>query len=237
VSAVVLNIAIGLATSVVSGACVWLWQRGRNARILRRKATLFGLRPGGTCLIVLTSRYDKPGTTSHDDVYAAFEVATLAYELACPISVRSCEDMRESNGNRTEFCIGGPDSNPRTRGHLASHLPGVTVRSYHPSRRDSIAIVVGDHLFLRDPEDQEYALVAKFTPQTATRPVIIICGQTGITNRAAMHFLKCEYREVAKTVTSTDQFCIIIRVASPGTYGYQAASLERDVSAAAFAGH
>jgi hypothetical protein len=237
VSAAFLNISIGLATSVLSGGAVWLWQRARNARILRRKAAFFGVERGGTCLIIMNNTWDTPGRSSHHDVHAMIEAATLASEVACAISVHSCDEFRESNGNRTEFCIGGPESNPRTGGHLASHLPGVTVRPVHVNRRDSAAIVVGDQRFLLDLGNHEHALVAKFTLPEASRPVILICGQTPITNRAAIHYLKREYRALSKTVASVDQFCIMVRVTSTGTYGYQAADLECDVSAAAFTGH
>ncbi len=235
-SAALLNIIIGLATSIISGGSVWLWQYAKNARILHRKSIFFGMKPGSTCLIVMTGRYDNPRAASHDDVQALVEVGTLANEMGCPISVRSSEELRESNGNRTEFCIGGPESNSRTRGHLATYLPGISFRPYNPSRRDSIAIVAGGQKFLRDPGSREYALVAKFTPPASTSPVILISGQTAVTNRAAINYLKREYREVARAVVSADRFCIIIRVAATDTYGYEAASLERDVSATAFTG-
>ena len=235
VSTALLNIVIGLVTCIISGGSVWLWQQGRNLRVLRRKTAFFGLKPGSVCLIVMANRPENPGMSSHDDVHALVEVGALAAEMGCLVSVRSPQEFRESNGDRTEFCIGGPDSNSRARGHLASYLPGISFRPYSPSRRDSIAIIAGGERFLRAPGDREYALVAKFTPQGSSSPVILICGQTAVTNRAAIAFLKNEYREVAKMITSTESFCIMIRVAAISTYGHQGASFERDVSATAFA--
>lgn len=232
-SAALLNIVIGLATSIISGGSIWLWQRGRSLRILRCKAAFFGLKQGSVCLIVMANRPENPGTSNHDDVHALVEVGALAAEVGCQVSVYSPQEFHGSNGDRTEFCIGGPDSNSRARGHLASYLPGISFRPYNPSRRDSIAIVAGGERFLRDPGNREYALVAKFTPKGSSSPVILICGQTAVTNRAAIAFLKSQYREVAKIITSTESFCIIIQVAAISTYGYQGASFERDVSAAA----
>lgn len=95
-------------------------------------------------------------------------------------------------------------------------------------------IVAGGQKFLRDPGNREYASTLKFTPATSTAPVILICGQTAVTNRAAINYLKHNYREVAKVIGSVTRFCIIIRVAASDTYGYQAASLERDVLDDAF---
>jgi hypothetical protein len=239
VSAAFLNIVIGLATSVLSGGSVWLWQHAKNARLLRRRAAFFGLEPGGQCLIIMNNKAGLAGSAHHDDVQAMIEVATLASGVGSSVSLESCDEFRGSNADRTEFCIGGPTggSNPRTGGHLASCLPGVTLCGYHPRRRDSMAIVVGDQSFHRDRGNDEYALAAKFTPPGSSRPVILISGQTAITNRAAIGFLKREYRGLAKTLASTDRFCVVIRARSIGTYGHQAAELAADVTSAAFAGY
>jgi hypothetical protein len=236
-SDILLNIVLGLATSILSGGSVWTWQRANETRALRGRTTFFGLRPGGLCLIVMNHKYDKPGSTAHADVHALIEVATLAKELGARISVRSCDEMRESNADRTEFCIGGPESNPRTAGHLAAHLPGVAVRPYHVTRQDSGAIVVGDRQFLLERGERERALVAKFTPAGASQPVFLICGQAPVTNQAAVHYLKREHRALMKSLESIDQFCLVILVVSPKVYGHEAVSLEADVTAAAFTGH
>jgi hypothetical protein len=143
------------------------------------------------------------------------------------------------NADRTEFCIGGPmgGSNPRTGAHLTAHLPGVSIIPDESDRRDSTAIVVGGQEFPCDRGNEEHALVAKFTPPGSSRPVIIICGQSSITNRAAIHFLRREYRSLAKALSSTERFCIMVRVASIGAYGFQAAELAADVTGTAFALH
>jgi hypothetical protein len=234
VSAALLNILIGLITSVISGTAVWLWQHGKNAHALRRKVAFFGLKSGSECLIVMGSVPDRPRASSHDDIHALLGVGALAAEAGCPVSVHFPQELRESNGSRTEFCIGGPDSNSRTRAHLTSNLPGISFRPYNPSRRDSIAIVAGRQHMVRNPRNTEYAVAAKFTPQGSSAPVILICGQTAVTNRAAISFLASKYRSVEKMVTSTEKFCVIIRVTAVEAYGHEAAVLDRDVTAVAF---
>jgi hypothetical protein len=233
-SAVLFNVMIGLATSILSGGSVWVWQRAKNARILRHKSVFFGLKPGATCLIALTSRFDNPKAASHQDVQALIEVANLANEIGCPVAVWPSEELHESNGNRTEFCIGGPGSSPRSRRHLTTYLPGVSWLPYDPSRRDSMAIVAGDRRFLYDRGEREYALAAKFTPTSSVAPVILICGQTAIANRAAINYLKNRYREIENIINDAQRFCLIIRIDATDTYGYQAASLECDISDVAF---
>ncbi|WP_116211562.1 hypothetical protein [Streptomyces olivoreticuli] len=232
---VALNIAIGLVTSVLSGGWVWLWQRGKAARILQRRARFFGLRPGETCIIVMNNRWDLPGSAEHHDVQAMIEAAVLAHQVGCAVSMRSSDEFREGNDNCVEFCIGGPEngSNVRSGGHLAHNLPGVAIRPFS-TRRDSMAIVVGGERFLRDRDNQEYALVAKFTPPGASRPVVLTCGQSAIANHAAMYFLTRSYRQLSNLVATTEQFCLVIRVESIGIYGFRGAVLAKDVSAAAF---
>ncbi|WP_311984613.1 hypothetical protein [Parafrankia sp. CH37] len=225
---------IGLVTSLLSGGAVWAWQRVKNVRVLRAKAAFFGFETRDTCLVILNRKWDAPGSTSHHDVHAMIEAVIIAKEAGCMTSVLSAEEFHGSNGDRAEFCIGGPESNARTGGHLASQLPGVTVLPHHATRPDTAAFVVDEQQFLLARGREEHAIVAKFTPPGASRPVILICGQTALANRAAISYLNREHRELAKTVESQNRFCIVIKAASTETYGHQAASLERDVSAAAF---
>ncbi|HEY5985916.1 MAG TPA: hypothetical protein VIV12_05945 [Streptosporangiaceae bacterium] len=230
-SAVILNIVIGLVTSVLSGSSVWFWQRVDKTRMSRSKAAFFGLHPGGTCLIVMNHRWNDPRSTHQNDVHAMIEIGALATEIGVRVSLKSCDDIRESNSDRTEFCVGGPISNPRAAGHLAAHLPGISVS---PSRRDGLAITAGGERFVYDRGTLAYVAVAKFTPATATRPVILICGQSAITNRAAVYLLKRDYRHLKKTLGSADRFCLILRVTAPDVYGHEMVEVAKDVSDTAF---
>lgn len=186
---VLINVVVGLTTTVLSGSSVWIWQKIRGIRTFNRKAAFFGLRQGGTCLLVMNHTHDAPGRTHTQDVHAIIEIARLVSEIGSDISVRYCDDFHESNANRTEFCIGGLNSNDRTVGHLVNYLPGVTLRPFRAGRPDSAAIVVNGQRFAHRHGVLEHALVAKFTPPGASRPVFIICGQRAIDNRAAAHFL------------------------------------------------
>jgi hypothetical protein len=233
VSSALLNIVIGLVTSVLSGSAVLLWRRAAGSRILHRKAAFFGLRPGSPCLIVMNNHWQLPGSVSHNDVHVMLEIAALAQEAGCPVSVIPADELREREEDSVEFCIGGPLSNPRTAAHLAAYLPGVRQRPIS-ARSDSGAIVVGGRKFAFKRGRQEYALIAKFTPAHSTYPVILICGQRAIDSRAAVSFLKHSYRTLSKTVESINKFCLIIGVNSSDAYGSQAAELAADVTSAAF---
>ncbi|QKV93992.1 hypothetical protein HUT19_21380 [Streptomyces sp. NA02950] len=232
---VLANIVIGLVTSLLGGGLVWLWERGKRTRRLHRKAGFFGVVPGETCLIVLGSKHHEPGSAHPRDVRSVVELAMLAGELGCQVTVMS-SDFRGSNGDRTEFCVGGPlgDANVRSGGHLATYLPGVTIHPYS-DRPDSVAYSVGGEQYLFDRGNEEYALVAKFTPAESSRPVILVCGQSSVANQGAIHFLRRAYAEAAAAVESTERYCLVIKVSGIHTYEFHRAELERDVSAAAFA--
>jgi hypothetical protein len=232
VSGVLLNIVIGLVTSILSGSSVWLWQRADKARRSRRKAAFFGLHPGDTCLIVMNHRWNDTRSMHQNDVHALIAIGALATEAGARVSVKLGDDMRESNADRTEFCVGGPSTNPRTAGHLAAHLPGISVS---PSRRDALAISAGKHRFAYERGERSHALVAKFTPATSTRPVILICGQSAIANRAAVHLLTRDYPRLGRTLASRDRFCLVLRVSSPDVYGHEMVEVAADVSDTAFA--
>ncbi|MEU5110736.1 hypothetical protein AB0G64_04460 [Streptomyces longwoodensis] len=229
------NVAIGLLTSLVGLGLGRLWERGRRTRALYRKAAFFGTRPGEHCVIVVGTKHGQPGTTQQRDLRAVVELTVLLSELGCRVSVES-GDLRGSNGDRTEFCVGGPigGSNPRTGGHLTAHLPGVTITPFG-DRPDSVAIVVGGQRYYFDRGHQEYAVVAKFTPPESSRPVVVVCGQSSVANQAAVHFLRREHERVARAVASVDRYCLLVKVSHIDVYSFHRSVLERDVSAEAFA--
>jgi hypothetical protein len=232
VSAIIVNIVIGLVTSVLTGSSVWAWQRVENTRRSHRKAAFFGLQPGGRCLIVMNHRWNEPLSTHQNDVHALIEIGALATEAGAKVSVKSCDDIRESNLDRTEFCVGGPSSNPRTAGYLAACLPGIRASE---RKRDDLAISWGSHRLGYEKGKRSHAVVAKFTPATSTRPVVLISGQSAIANRAAVHLLKRDYRQLSRTLSSAEEFCLILRVTAPDVYGHEMVEVAEDVSDIAFA--
>lgn len=204
--------------------------------MLRGKADFFGLVPGETCLVVIGNKYNVKGAATHKEIRAIIEVAMLASQVGCEVVTESSDDFRGSNDGRTEYCIGGPlgEANVRTGGHLAAHLPGVGIVPYGPGP-DAAAIVVGEHRYLFEHDHVEHTLVARFTPPEATRPVVLICGQSSLANQAAIHYLKRNYREVAGRLASVERFCVVLKVSDIATYGFQRASFARDVTREAFA--
>ncbi|HZD72257.1 MAG TPA: hypothetical protein VFA45_26075 [Actinomycetes bacterium] len=250
-SSVLINIVVGLITSVISGTAVWTGQRLLALRRRQRAAVFFGVRAGERCRLVIyrTPWQPSPDSMRHADVQALVDLAVLLRELGAEPEVVPFDQLAEGPGHQTEFCIGGPTVNARTQTHLARYLPGVTMRPWDRTRRDSIAIVVGEQQFLHNPplgpgrteQEQVYAVLARFVPPSGDHPVFVISGQTALANRGAVQFLtrpgnQRQLRRLADgDATGGGRFCLVVQVASPRVYGHQLVEVASDATAAAFA--
>ncbi len=234
-SAVILNIVVGLMTSLISGGSVWAWGRARVTRRQRDRARFFELSPGDTCRIVAPHTFGAPRTISRHDLFSIVELAKLMRDLRADLDVVGSGEGTYGVGDLTEFCVGGPTANVRTQSHLARFLPGVSIRSFAPDSPRSAAIVAAGQEFLRERDSREYVLVAKVRAPDGGRPLFLICGQTAITNRAAASYLRDNYRTISSAHGVRENWCVVLRVVAPSVYGHQLTELAADVSAGAFA--
>jgi hypothetical protein len=234
-SAVILNVAVGLITSLISGASVWSWGRARATRRQRERARFFGISPGESCRIVAPQAYGAPRTVSKHDLFSIVELAKLMRDLRADLDLVSSEEGTYGVGDLTEFCVGGPTANTRMKSHLARFLPGVSILSYAPESQKPDAIVAGRREFLRERDSLEYVLIAKVRLPDGGKPLFLICGQTGITNRAAASYLRDNYRRISPVHGDSGNWCVVLRVMAPSVYGHQMTELAADVSASAFA--
>lgn len=233
-SAVILNIVVGLITSLISGASVWAWGRARVTRRQRERARFFGVSPGDTCRIVAPQAFGAPRTVSKHDVFSIVELAKLMRDLRADLDVVGSGEGTYGVGDLTEFCVGGPTANLRMQSHLARFLPGVSVLSYAPGSGKPAAIVTAGREFLRERDTREYVLVAKVRLPDGGKPLFLICGQTGITNRAAASYLRDNYHRISSVHGDRENWCVVLCVVAPPVYGYQMTELTADVSASVF---
>jgi hypothetical protein len=232
---VIENFVVGIVTSIVTALAVWLWEKLRKSRIINRRAAFFGLLPKERCLAVMNHNPKSPNTMSHSDVQTLIEVVRLVDEIGSQLFVAPFDEILEPAGGTTEFCIGGPDSNQRTKVHLENFLKGIHLKPYAPGDPDNIAIVTKDEKFRYEKNKSEHAVLARLYPSTNSHPVILICGQTARSNQGAIHYLIQNYDKfLRKKFGNKKQFCLIIELQSPLTYGYKSARLEKDLTDTAF---
>jgi hypothetical protein len=235
-SSVIENFVVGIVTSIFTAVAVWLWQKLRKSRILNRKASFFGMVPGERCLAVMNHNPKiSDAAMSHSDIQALVEVVSLAQEVGVSLEAFSFDELLEPAGDTTEFCLGGPDSNQRTKAHLENFVQGVRFHSYEPDNIDNIAIITKSEIFRYRKNESEFAVLARFYPYPNSRPVILICGQTAKSNRGAIHYLLQNYDGfLRKRYSNNQRFCLVVKLQSPLTYGYKSARLQKDLTDIAF---
>lgn len=190
-------------------------------------SSFFEIKPNDTCYIILNNDPRSPKTMAHGDVETLIETVKIVHELGGNVEVAPFDEKPKGVGIMTEFCIGGPDSNKRTKAHLANHFNGLRFHDYSPGNPDSIAIEFeGKKYRYEKNEDgtlkQAYAILAKFRNNELpnSRPVFLICGQTQVTNKSAISYLMQNYKKLGKEFNDKP-FCLIVKPRDYKSYGYQ----------------
>jgi hypothetical protein len=226
------DIAINLVASVIAGVAVWLAQRLLAYRRLARKRAFFGLDGGARALLVVARHASSPREQSvhRRDVSALVELAAIARECGARAElVRAGEPT--GIGNLTEFCVGGPDTNPRAVAHLRTLLPGVRMSSYQDDGRH-LRLGAGVHTFEREPGRAEYAVLAR--SPVRGHAVFSLLGQASHANLAAARYLGEKHRSLHRQYGADRAFCLILRVVEPDAYGADLVEVAADVTADAF---
>ncbi|MCP4373620.1 MAG: hypothetical protein GY797_36780 [Deltaproteobacteria bacterium] len=169
---------------------------------------------------------------SHEDIETLVEATRIVYEIGGEVTLAPYDKLSDA-GSVTEFCIGGPESNKRTKVHLDNFLKGVQMAPYS-NTPDSLMIMTKSENFRYEKHEEEYAILARFWSTPNTLPVFLICGQTGRANRGAVHYLAQNYDSSLRRKFDTDSFCLIVKIKSPLTYGYKVVSLVKDITESAF---
>ncbi|MBT8225317.1 MAG: hypothetical protein HKP61_07880 [Dactylosporangium sp.] len=228
------DLLVNLLASVIAGCSVWLAQRGLRRRTLARRRTFFGVVPGEHCLLVVGKHASSPSehSVSSRDVAALVELATVVRSCGGHADLAIAGSPVAALGRQTEFCVGGPITNPRTAVHLRTMLPGV--RFEHDTfGGPEMAWWVGDAPFRWEPERVTYVVMAKVFAPGSTRAVFIVAGQVAAANLAAARFLATRFESLASRYGVSRQFCLVLRVAEPAAYGSDFVEVAADVTDAA----
>ena len=232
-SDVIEQLALGVGSSVITGTAVWLAQRARTTGRLRGRRAFLGLtgRHAGACRLVVGLNPKVRDSVARLDVVAMLEVAAMVRALGSEPAVLSPAEAVDAP-DAVEFCIGGPDANPRLAAHLRQLLPGLTFVPFRPDNQDAAAIVAGDQRFRRERGRTEYVVVARAT-RPGRPPVFLIAGQVPGTNRAGAAYLAANVAALRRRFGDDRPFCLVLRVVEAHAYGHRDVSEAADVTAEA----
>jgi hypothetical protein len=230
------NLVVGIATSAVTAVVVWAWGRVARRRRGAPRAAVLGLKPGEPSGLVMNHHAETANAMHHNDVDGLVDLIRLVDEIgARPVVVRF-DRLLEPAGETTELCIGGSATNERAGVHLKTYLPGIELRPYAPDDPEHLAIVTAGDSFGYAKSELEHAILARFYPDASSHPVILICGQSSRSNRAAISYLTKHYeRSIRLTHPDGEPFCLVLALKSPLVYGTKSVHLARDVTDTAFA--
>ncbi|SEL09986.1 hypothetical protein [Streptacidiphilus jiangxiensis] len=228
------NIVLGVASSAVSAVAAWLLQALLRRRRINRERAFFGLPAGSEALLVVPR---KAGSTDNDriiaqlDAYALMELAALVYECGAQYTVQPAHQIRQGIGDRAEFCIAGPSTNERTAAHLKLKFPGFEF-PVHPVEQDvrRIEFVVGSETYAWQRGVADYVLLARISVGAQGRPTFLVCGQTAVSNLAAVRHLRRSYRELSHKHGTDSTFALLYKVLQPDNYGPDVIEFVADVT-------
>jgi hypothetical protein len=232
---VIENFVVGIVTSFVTALAVWIWRNVRESQILNRKAEFFNISRGESCLAVMNHNPRGRDMMSHSDIETLVEVVRIVDEIGGTVTIAPFDKVLEPAGGITEFCIGSPASNDRTKVHAENFLKGVKFLPYSPESPDSLAIITSEGKFRHEAYEEEYAVLTRFYPHPASQPIFLISGQTARSNHGATHYLLENYNNsLRKKFGSNRPFCLLLKLQSPRTYGHKSVRLVADITNTAF---
>lgn len=226
-SEVVVQLALGVGSSVLTGAGVWLAQRVRatgRVRRLRRFLGLGGLL-GGDCRLVIGDHFSQPGAVHRRDMAAMLELATVVRSAGGRPEVLSA-GQATAPGDDVEFCVAGVHANRRTEAHLRRYLPGLSMRN-----RDGVTvpdIVVGTTWYPVS-DDAHHGIIARVC--RPERPhLFLVFGQTGISTVAMAAHFAAHLPALDRRFGAERTFCLVLRAHTPRAYGYSEVEEIADVT-------
>ncbi|MCF3136731.1 hypothetical protein [Streptomyces olivochromogenes] len=229
------NIVLGVVAAGISAALGWLARTYLWKRKLGRKQAFLGLPQNSESLLVVNRDPATSEPAVHRfDVFALLELAALIKDCGAHLQMVTQDNVQQSFGDRTEFCVGGPGSNRRMLAHMSAMLPGVRVNIDPEPGPDRGAFQIGSERYRLEAGVTEYVLLARLTAgeRRDARPVFLFCGQRAITNQAATRYLARNHERLARK-HGGGTFVLLLKVVNSQAYGPDVVELVADVTRAA----
>lgn len=232
------EIVLGILAAGITTALGWFTRTYVWRRRLRRKQRFFGLPPSSECMLVVNrDPAAADWSVARHDVFALLELSALIKDCGAHADVVAHDAAQQGFGERTEFCLGGPVSNRRMAAHMQSLLPGIEVNTDREAGPERAAFTIGGERYLLEKGVSEHVLLARLTAgeNGSARPVFLLAGQSGITNRAAARYLARHQTKLTRKYGQKGNFCLLLKVLNSQAYGPDVVELVSDVTRAATA--
>lgn len=227
------DLLINLLASVVAGVAVWVTQRLLRLRIRARKQAFFGVKPGDEVVFFVAKHYGAQENSVHrTDVACLIELASIIRDCGGTPTLLTSDESRPQAGRVAEYCVGGPEVNPRTAAYLRSEFPGVHfVES--AENKGELPFFVGRSEFRRTPRREEFVLLARVQRPAPARPAFLLVGQTARSNLAAARLLAERYVQLSRDYPADRNFLLLLRLREPAAFGTDRIEIARDLTLAA----
>ncbi|WP_415953736.1 hypothetical protein [Streptomyces sp. KLOTTS4A1] len=219
-----------LAISLGWFARTYLWRRR-----LRRKQAFFGLPESSESLLVVNRDAGGPDLmVTRNDVFALLELSAIIKDCGAHAQIITHDSAQQGFGERTEFCIGSPNTNRRLAAHMHSLLPGIRVNTDPEPGPDRGAFQIGSERYRMEPGITEYVVLARLTAGQGkeARPVFLFCGQRASATQAATRYLAKHHERLARK-HGGNSFALLLKVVNSQAYGPDVVELVADVTRAA----
>lgn len=228
----------GVIASLIAVAIVTAFNFFRTRLKNHKLKTVLGIHNKSNSLIILSRRDKELELVGYRDAYASAYVFAMLNEIdaKCEFFLEGRLDVRE--GDKTEFCIGGPPSNMRTLEYLKSKLPGIKTSEY--DKDESIGIfkrwsfIVNNREYkFPNSDNKDFGILAKIAGSNDTS-VFLFAGLTGFSTLGSAYFLVSQARKNIYTRFKAKPFCLILQLDAPWSLGIKNVHEVFDASALAF---
>lgn len=114
------DVIINLVATALAAIAGWAAQALVRHRRAARKRAFFAVRPGAE-VVLFVGRHassPRPESVHRNDVATLVELAAIVRECGGVPTLIGGDRERRQAGRVTEYCVGGPTTNPRTAAHL-----------------------------------------------------------------------------------------------------------------------
>jgi hypothetical protein len=217
--AIAADLVIAIVSGLLSALIYAVGGRFIRLRRIRQAAEWFGSMPGDNWVVLLPRFTGDDRAVYYRLLEAVREITVLAESVRCSVHPELNDHMSEL-GDVTEFSVGGGGlEGTRPRVHLKTWVPSFRFRYDGEIGPDTdFDIVLGDDVYPYTRGVSEYALLARFRPSPASRPVFLVSGQGARSDIGAVTFLRKNHAKLRDRF-GEGHFGLLLHIKESEKYG------------------